>query len=156
MPPALNRLLRRLSAGILAALLVLPGMARAEDAGAPSSSSEPAAAAQATGAEATGLLPPPAVTRHSIHLAGVEIAYSAKAATLSLRDARGKTLADIFYVAYMREPLDPKRPVTFVFNGGPGAASAYLHLGAIGPKAVAASAKGEVLGPPPRLVANES
>ena len=79
-------------------------------------------------------LPPAAITEHSIRLAGVEIPYSAKAATLALRDARGKTLADIFYIAHGREPLDPKRPITFVFNGGPGAASAYLHLGAIGPR----------------------
>ena len=49
-----------------------------------------------------------------------------------------------------------KRPITFVFNGGPGAASAYLHLGAIGPKAVEVTAKGELLGPPPRLVANDA
>ena len=118
--------------------------------------SEQSAAAQASGADAAALLPPAAITQHSIHLAGVEIPYSAKTATLSLRDAQGKTLADIFYVAYVREPLDPKRPITFVFNGGPGAASAYLHLGAIGPKVVAASAKGELLGPPPRLVANDS
>ena len=80
------------------------------------------------------ILPPAAISEHSIHLAGVEIPYSAKAATLALRDARGKTLADIFYVAYVRGPLDPKRPINFVFNGGPGAASAYLHLGAIGPE----------------------
>ncbi len=43
-----------------------------------------------------------------------------------------------------------------MFNGGPGAASAYLHLGAIGPKAIEANAKGELAGPPPRLVVNES
>ena len=55
---------------------------------------------------------------------------------LPLRDAQGKTLASIFYVAYTREPPDPKRPITFVFNGGPGAAAAYLHLGGIGPRAV--------------------
>jgi carboxypeptidase C (cathepsin A) len=113
---------------------------RSETKGQPAPS-EQSAAAQASGADAAALLPPAAITQHSIHLAGVEIPYSAKTAMLSLRDARGKTLADIFYVAYVREPLDPKRPITFVFNGGPGAASAYLHLGAIGPKVVTASAK---------------
>ncbi len=56
----------------------------------------------------------------------------------------------------MREPQDTKRPITFVFNGGPGAASAYLHLGAIGPKIVEANAKGELAGPPSRLVVNDS
>jgi carboxypeptidase C (cathepsin A) len=131
-------------------------MALGEDAGTPSETkAEPAPSENAAPAQAS-ILPPAAITEHSIRLAGVEIPYSAKAATLALRDARGKTLADIFYIAYVREPLDPKRPITFVFNGGPGAASAYLHLGAIGPKVVAASGSGEVLGPPPSLVTNDS
>src|SRR5581483_9793421 len=53
-------------------------------------------------------------------------------------------------------PLDTKRPVTFVFNGGPGASSAYLHLGAMGPKAIEVTDKGEVVGPPSRLSDNDS
>jgi carboxypeptidase C (cathepsin A) len=126
---------------------------QSETKGGPASSEQ---AAPAPSAAEASVLPPAAITEHSIRLSGVEIPYSAKAATLALRDARGKTLADIFYVAYVRQPLDPKRPITFVFNGGPGAASAYLHLGAIGPKVVAASARGEVLGPPPQLVANDA
>jgi carboxypeptidase C (cathepsin A) len=131
-------------------------MALGEDAGTPSETkAEPAPSENAAPAQAS-ILPPAAITEHSIRLAGVEIPYSAKTATLALRDARGKTLADIFYIAYVREPVDPKRPITFVFNGGPGAASAYLHLGAIGPKVVAASGSGEVLGPPPSLVTNDS
>jgi carboxypeptidase C (cathepsin A) len=161
LPLALSRLSRLLTCGILAVLLLLPGMALGEDdnsqgetKGGPASS-EQAAPAQASPSDAS-ILPPAAITEHSIRLSGVEIAYSAKTATLALRDPRGKTLADIFYVAYVRQPLDPKRPITFVFNGGPGAASAYLHLGAIGPKVVAASARGEVLGPPPQLIANDS
>jgi carboxypeptidase C (cathepsin A) len=161
LPLALSRLSRLLTCGILAALLLLPGMALGEDDNSQSetkggpASSEQAAPAQASAGDAS-ILPPAAITEHSIRLSGVEITYSAKTAALALRDPRGKTLADIFYVAYVRQPLDPKRPITFVFNGGPGAASAYLHLGAIGPKVVAASARGEVLGPPPQLVANDS
>jgi carboxypeptidase C (cathepsin A) len=131
-------------------------MALAEDAGSPSETkAEPVPSEKAAPAQAS-LLPPAAITEHSIRLAGVDVRYSAKAATIALRDASGKTLADIFHIAYTREPLDPKRPITFVFNGGPGAASAYLHLGAIGPKVVAASGSGEVLGPPPSLVTNDS
>ena len=156
MPFALNRLLRLLSCGALAVLLLLPGMALGEDAGSPSETKGEPAPSEKAAPEQASILPPAAITEHSIRLAGVEIPYSAKAATLPLRDARGKTLADIFHIAYVREPLDPKRPITFVFNGGPGAASAYLHLGAIGPKVMAASARGEVLGPPPRLVINDS
>jgi hypothetical protein len=59
-------------------------------------------------------------------------------------------------VAYTREPKNAKRPITFVFNGGPGAAAAYLHLGGIGPRAVEVDAKGEVQGPPPSLTDNPS
>jgi carboxypeptidase C (cathepsin A) len=158
---ALSRLARLLTCGALATLLLLPGMALGEEANSQSETKDgPATSGETAPAQAsapdTSILPPAAITEHSIRLSGVEIPYSAKTATLGLRDARGKTLADIFYVAYVRQPLDPKRPITFVFNGGPGAASAYLHLGAIGPKVVAASARGEVLGPPPQLVANDS
>jgi carboxypeptidase C (cathepsin A) len=96
------------------------------------------------------------VTRHSIKLDGLDIPYSAKAGTLALRDAAKKTTAEIFFVAYVREPQDTGRPITFVFNGGPGAASAYLHLGAVGPKIVEVNAKGELLGPPPRLLVNDA
>lgn len=108
------------------------------------------------GAAAADLPPPPVITHHNIGLDGADIAYSAKAGMLPLRDAQEKTVADIFYVAYWREPQDTKRPITFVFNGGPGAASAYLHLGAIGPKTVQVSAKGELLGPPPGLTDNDA
>ncbi len=161
MTEPLSRLLRLLAAGTLAASLLLPvgatGIAKAQshaDTPQNQASGDQSTATEAPSADPA--LPPAAITQHSIHLSGVEVPYSAKAATLPLRDAKGKALADIFYVAYVREPLDPKRPVTFVFNGGPGAASAYLHLGAIGPKTVAVSASGELLGPPPGLVANDA
>ena len=101
-------------------------------------------------------LPSPSTTNHTITLAGTTFPYTSTAGTIPLHNAQGKTLANVFYVAYTREPQDAKRPVTFVFNGGPGAASAYLHLGAIGPRAIDVNAKGEVMGPPPRLVDNDS
>ena len=101
-------------------------------------------------------LPPKAITSHTATLAGKEVRYSAEAGALPLKSPQGKTKAEIFYVAYATEPADTKRPITFVFNGGPGAASAYLHLGAIGPKVVQANANGELIGPPPRLVDNTS
>ena len=107
-------------------------------------------------AAAAPILPPPVITHHNIGLDGSNLSYGAKAGMLPLRDAQDKTIASIFYVAYWREPQDSKRPITFVFNGGPGAASAYLHLGAIGPKTVEVSAKGELLGPPPRLADNDA
>jgi carboxypeptidase C (cathepsin A) len=72
------------------------------------------------------------------------------------KSPQGKTKAEIFSVAYVTDPEDSKRPITFVFNGGPGAASAYLHLGAIGPKIIEANDSGQLIGPPPRLVVNPS
>ncbi|MEZ5875048.1 MAG: peptidase S10 [Hyphomicrobiales bacterium] len=101
-------------------------------------------------------LRPTAITFHSIALDGQNVPYSAVAGSISLRDNRGETTAEIFYVSYAKDPEDTKRPVTFVFNGGPGAASAYLHLGAIGPKIVEANQNGELLGPPPRLIDNDA
>jgi len=151
-----------ISLAAFAALLLVPASTLAATAGqqpqtetAKQADSSGKSAEQAADREAD-LYPPASVTQHSVHLAGVEIPYNVKAATLPLHDAQGKTLADIFYVAYTRDPQDAERPITFVFNGGPGAASAYLHLGTIGPKRVAVSAKGELLGPPPHLVANDA
>lgn len=107
------------------------------------------------------LLPLPKTTEHSITVAGRKLDYRATAGTLSLLSGKGEVTAEIFYVAYTlltgadREP-DPKRPITFVFNGGPGAASAYLHLGAIGPRVLATAENGGFLPPPQKLVDNES
>ena len=65
--------------------------------------------------------------------AGEKLAYTAKAGTLSLYDQNGERSAAIFYTAYtLRDAAAGTRPVTFAFNGGPGAASAYLHLGLVG------------------------
>jgi carboxypeptidase C (cathepsin A) len=120
------------------------------------SGNEPQAEAKAEHEAVPDLLPPTSVTHHAITLSGETIHYAATAGTLPVRDSQGKTVASIFYVAYAHEPADAKRPITFVFNGGPGAASAYLHLGALGPKVIEVSAKGEVLGPPSRLVDNDA
>ena len=80
------------------------------------------------------LLPPDSVTHHTIETAGGPIRYTATAGTLPLYDTSGDRIAAVFYTAYVAEPPSGlRRPVTFVFNGGPGAASAYLHLGLVGP-----------------------
>ena len=96
-------------------------------------------------------LPPASITHHTIKVGGVPLDYTAEAGTLALPGSGGKTAANIFYVAYTRDPKNTKRPLTFVFNGGPGAAATYLHLGGIGPRVVEVNAKGELQGPPPAL-----
>jgi carboxypeptidase C (cathepsin A) len=65
-----------------------------------------------------------------------------------------KPAADIFHTYYRLADAPASRPVTFVFNGGPGAASAYLHVGGLGPQRVAFAANGHVPPPPARLVNN--
>jgi carboxypeptidase C (cathepsin A) len=80
------------------------------------------------------LLPPDSTTEHTLEADGAKLAYSATAGTLNLYEQSGERTAAIFYTAYVLKGGGTGRPVTFVFNGGPGAASAYLHLGLVGPK----------------------
>lgn len=81
------------------------------------------------------LLPADSVTQHSITLAGGKLEYTATAGTFSLFDQSGERSAAIFYTAYVAKgPDTASRPLTFVFNGGPGAASAFLNLGLVGPR----------------------
>ena len=81
-----------------------------------------------------GLLPADSVTEHSLKIDGRDLSYKATAGTLSLFGRDGERSAAIFYTSYVAEHTVQDRPVTFVFNGGPGASSAYLHLGLVGPK----------------------
>ena len=83
------------------------------------------------------------------------IDYTATAKWLVLRK-KEKPAAEIFSVSYVAAGSDQDRPVTFVFNGGPGASSAYLHMGAVGPMRVDFPPDGSLPGMPPRLVQNES
>jgi carboxypeptidase C (cathepsin A) len=90
----------------------------------------------------SALFPPPVVSRQSIGQGAAKLSYTATAATLPLPGPKGSAAANIFHVAYTLEDGNARRPITFVFNGGPGAASAFLHLGAMGPRAVNFEANG--------------
>jgi carboxypeptidase C (cathepsin A) len=84
-------------------------------------------------------IPPPnrSVTRHSGVFGGTPIAYTATAGETYLKDKDGKPTAAIFSTSYIKDgPRDPKRPITFLYNGGPGSGSVWLHMGAFGPKRV--------------------
>lgn len=83
-----------------------------------------------------------------------DIAYTATAKWLVLRK-KEKPSAELFSVSYVAESSDLDRPVTFVFNGGPGASSAYLHVGAVGPQRVDFPPDGTLPPMPPRLVRND-
>ncbi|MCV9965770.1 carboxypeptidase [Pararhizobium sp. BT-229] len=80
------------------------------------------------------LIPADATTQHSIVLDTGTLSYFATAGTFDIFGRNGDRSAKIFYTAYVAKDQPVDRPVTFVFNGGPGAASAYLHLGLVGPK----------------------
>ena len=103
-------------------------------------------------------LPAPSVTHHETALPGRTLRYTATAGSLPVRDQSGRTLAEIAYVAYVldREQGAPAsaRPVTFAVNGGPGAASAYLNLGLMGPKRLPFGRQGDTPSMPPVLVDN--
>lgn len=88
---------------------------------------------------------------------GTTVAYRATGEWMLLRE-KDEPAAEMFSVAYVRreEDGDPaERPVTFVFNGGPGASSAYLHVGALGPRRVVTHDDGTMPAPPVRLVDND-
>ncbi len=118
--------------GFLCIFLALASFAvRAEEA----PPSPQAAQAKPAGVEPSSQLPPDSVTQHTITLGGRQLAYKATAGTLPLFGAKGEVSAKIFYVSYVLDNV-PARPVTFAFNGGPGASAAFLHMGAMGPRVV--------------------
>lgn len=97
-----------------------------------------------------------AVTRHELTVEGKSIAYTAKAGNLLIRDDKDKPNGSIFYVAYTADGADTKtRPVTFFYNGGPGAATIWLHMGSFGPVRVITSSPDATGGPPFNYVPNE-
>jgi carboxypeptidase C (cathepsin A) len=142
-------------------------------------------AAEGEKGEKGGYQPPaPVVTEHTVTLAdGRALSYKAITGYLLIRDtkqetqpekdsaresakesaqdqldpSKGKPKAQIFFVAYTLDGADAAtRPVTFAFNGGPGSASVWLHLGGIGPRRVVLSDRGEALPPPAKITDNES
>jgi carboxypeptidase C (cathepsin A) len=96
-------------------------------------------------------------TKHSLKIGGQEIKYTATAGTFLLKLEDGTPKASIFYVAYTKDDVNDasQRPLTFSFNGGPGSASVWLHLGLFGPRRVQMGDAGTLLPPPYKLVDNE-
>jgi carboxypeptidase C (cathepsin A) len=85
----------------------------------------------------------PIVTHHQITLNGKLLHYTATAGRLPIKRPDGKIEAEMFFVAYTLDGEDlSKRPLMFAFNGGPGSASIWLHMGALGPRKVVLQADG--------------
>jgi carboxypeptidase C (cathepsin A) len=130
--------MRRISATAILLLVALGPAAQAED-------------------KAVSALPPPAVTHHSIEVNGHRTDYDAIAEALPLTDRKGAQTAQIFTISYLATGIGAgKRPVSFVFNGGPGAASVFLNLGALGPRIMEVPESGDAPSPPVRLIDNQS
>ncbi|MDP4002404.1 S10 family peptidase [Methylobacterium sp. NEAU K] len=129
-----NPLARAALALTLALAVPLPLRAEAEPHAAPHAEAKPETKPAQRAPEGRRL-PPDSVTRQSVTLPnGKTLDFTATAGSLPLVDEGGKLQAEIAYVAYTMAPeAGRERPVTFAVNGGPGASSAYLNIGAIGP-----------------------
>lgn len=115
------------------------------------------------GAEALKPVPEEIIseTHHTVLIDGREIAYTATAGTMILKEedeeSGEKPKASVFFIAYTKDEVGDlgERPITFSFNGGPGSSSVWLHLGILGPRRVQMGDVGDLRPPPYRLVNNE-
>lgn len=104
-------------------------------------------------------LPPPeeksVVTHHSMHIGGQTLNYAATAATYIIKDDAGNPKATFFFVAYTKDdvPDITRRPISFLYNGGPGSASLFVHMG-MGPRRVVLTPDGHGM-PAPYSVADD-
>ena len=96
-------------------------------------------------------------TQHSVRIGGQEVRYTATPGQLVLRRPNGEPRGNMFFVAYTRDGVTNmrSRPVTFCYNGGPGSATIWLHMGVLGPKRVQMAEEGFQPAPPYSLVDNE-
>lgn len=116
--------------------------ASGEQGGAPAPPAEPAKAAAPT--------PRSFTSEHRLKSGAVDLAYTATAEDVYIHDAEGKPTATFFTLSYVKTGARPEdRPVTFVYNGGPGSSSIWLHFGLVGPKLVDLPSDASDPGAPP-------
>jgi carboxypeptidase C (cathepsin A) len=98
------------------------------------------------------------VTEHTIRIGGQTISYKATAATMLLKNDSGAPIGSLYYTAYTRnDTRDPsQRPLAFIYNGGPGSASMWLHMGAFGPRRIVTTEAAPTPPPPYQIVDNEN
>src|SRR4029077_17661662 len=100
-------------------------------------------------------LPPDSTTKQTLDLPGRTLSFTATAGSIRLFDDKGEPQADIAYTSYQLDGADrASRPVTFLFNGGPGASSAWLQFGDAGPWRLSISGDGAVSSASPELLPN--
>lgn len=139
-----------LFAPILAALVVAGASsvaALAQDGGGGSGSGSGGEARAEGRAKANDIdlppLPADRTVRQSARIGGQVVNYDVTVGTIPVLDARGKKIAEVVFTSYVVPGGAPDRPVTFAFNGGPGAASVFLNMGAIGPKRIQFGTNGD-------------
>jgi carboxypeptidase C (cathepsin A) len=159
----------RLAATLLVVCCV--SAARAEEASSPTSQQQPAATPSPSPSGQQGgagrgtattppvaeqhRLPPDSTTRQTLALPGRTLDFTATAGSIRLFDDKGEPQADIAYTSYQLDGADrANRPVTFLFNGGPGASSAWLQFGDAGPWRVSITGEGAVSSATPDLLPN--
>lgn len=95
-------------------------------------------------------------TKHSVSISGKNISYTAYTGYLSVKSDTGKVVSKMFFTYYQKDTDQTiARPLTFTFNGGPGSASLWLHMGGVGPKRVLLKDDGTAIPAPYQYVANE-
>ena len=95
-------------------------------------------------------------THHEMNLGGKTLRYSATAGTLIIRDEEDKPYGSMFYVAYTLDGAEARtRPLSFLYNGGPGSATLWLHMGSFSPVRITTDSPNATAGPPFKVVSNE-
>jgi carboxypeptidase C (cathepsin A) len=145
--------------GVLkAGAILVVGAALSVQAQTPVEGRQHAAPAAGTPEEQSVPIPPEAssVTKHELAVGGRTVHYTATAGNLLIRDEQDKANGSIFYAAYTEDGVDAKtRPVTFFYNGGPGSASLWLHMGSFGPVRVISQSPDASLPAPFETVPNQ-
>ena len=96
------------------------------------------------------------ITHHQITISGKPLNYTATAGRLPIKRGDGKIDAEMFFVAYTKDGEDAKkRPIAFLYNGGPGSATVWLHMGSFAPKRAKMADEGFQPAPPFELIDND-
>lgn len=94
------------------------------------------------------------VTEHRVKIGGKSLDYIATTGTSNIYNKQHQKIGNIFYVAYTKKNAKKNRPITFAYNGGPGSASVWLHMGTFGPKRVVMDKEGFMPKPPYQAIDN--
>jgi carboxypeptidase C (cathepsin A) len=102
-------------------------------------------------------VPEPVTREHTVEIAGKTFSYTTTAGQLPIKNEKGETEANLYFTAYVLANPDPgvPRPLTFTFNGGPGSASVWLHMGGLAPRRVEMLDDGGMPRPPYKIIDNE-